>query len=48
MMTAAAVKLIEQVVESPPGFPYFTVLEQDSTDDGTFAGIRQATQPATP
>lgn len=47
MMTAAAVKLIEQVVESPPGFPYFTVLEQDSTDDGTFAGIRQATQPAT-
>ena len=48
MMTAAAVKLIEQVVESPPGFPYFTVLEQDRTDDGTFTGIRQATQPATP
>ena len=48
MMTAAAVKLIEQVVESPPGSPYFTVLEQDRTDDGAFAGIRQATQPATP
>ena len=48
MMTAAAVKLIEQVVESPPGSPYFTVLEQDRTDDGTFTGIRQAKQPATP
>ena len=48
MMTAAAVKLIEQVVESPPGSPYFAVLEQDRTDDGTFAGIRQGKLPAGP
>ena len=46
MMSAAAVKLIEQVVERPPDSPYFTVLEQDTAIDGTFSGIRQAKEEA--
>ena len=44
MMSAAAVKLIEQAVDNPPDSPSFTVLEQHRTNDGTFAGIRQASK----
>ena len=40
MMTAAAVKLIEQTIGNPPTVSTFAVLEQQEDEDGNFAGIR--------
>ena len=47
MMSAAAVKLIERVVDNPPDSPFFTVMEQHKAENGTFAGIRQASEETT-
>ena len=40
MMTAAAVKLIEQTIGNPPTVSTFAVLEQQEDEDGNFTGIR--------
>ena len=40
MMTAAAVKLIERAIGSPPTVPTFVVLEQQESEGGNFKGIK--------
>lgn len=39
MMSASAVRLIEQAIASPPGTPSLTVLEQQTDETGNFGGI---------
>ena len=46
MLTAAAVKLIEQAIANPPDTPALTVLEQQTDAAGNFAGIKDVSQNA--
>ena len=46
MLTAAAVKLVEQAIANPPDTPALTVLEQQTDAAGNFAGIRDVSQYA--
>ena len=48
MLTAAAVKLVEQAIASPPDVPTLTVLEQRTDAAGNFAGIEDVSQNAGP
>lgn len=48
MLTAAAVRLVEQAIANPPGAPLLTVLEQHTDDAGNFAGIGVVSQDAMP
>ena len=46
MLTAAAVKLVEQAIAIPPDTPVLTVLEQQADAAGNFAGIWDVSQNA--
>ena len=46
MLTAAAVKLVEQAIADPPEAPALIVLEQHTDGAGNFAGIRDVSSSA--
>ena len=48
MMSAAAVKLVEQAIDLPPKAPSLTVLEQHKDAKGNFAGIHDVSQDSAP